>query len=52
MAFGWLFNALQAPIPVYLCLTTGYLLAFAALVRVPREVLEKGASGGGCDRLI
>jgi hypothetical protein len=41
MAFGALNNALGAPIPVFLCLTFGYLIAFLALVRVPREVLEK-----------
>lgn len=41
MAFGALNNAVATPMPAFLCLTAGYLVAFAALVFVPREVLEK-----------
>lgn len=41
IAFGALYNAIKAPIPVFLCLTAGYLVSFCVLLVVPRATLEK-----------
>lgn len=49
IAFGALHNALEAPIPVFLFLTAGYLMCFVVLVVVPREVLEKSKKDPGDD---
>lgn len=49
IAIGALNNAVDSPMPVFLCLTAGYVAAFFALVTVPREVLEKHKKGADDD---
>lgn len=49
IAIGALNNAVASPIPVFLCLTAGYVAAYFALVTVPRDVLEKRKKGAEDD---
>lgn len=45
IVFGELYNRLESPIAVFMCLTAGYLLSFFALLSVPCDVLEKKGKG-------
>lgn len=49
IAIGALNNAVASPIPVFLCLTAGYAVAYLTLVVVPRDVLEKKGRGKGAE---